>query len=144
MISPPVESKFRCTFRKQKLTRFKHLTKFKMILNKIYVRGFALTSCRFKYNDKVKDLLDSAATGDDIKPKNPEDVWSTSPYPEEAVFQKRDRDQSKKERRPRRDPKDTSIVLFPGQGAQYVGMAKHIVKIPEARDMFEIASQVLG
>lgn len=115
-----------------------------MILNKIASRGFARTSCRFKYNGKVKDLLESAATGVDSKPNNPDDVWSTSPYPQEAVFQNNYRDQSQKEKRIRKDPKNTSIVLFPGQGAQYVGMAKSLVRIPEARDMFELASQVLG
>lgn len=40
-------------------------------------------------------------------------------------------------------PENPTIVLFPGQGAQFVGMAKSLVDIPEAMDMFEIASSIL-
>lgn len=40
-------------------------------------------------------------------------------------------------------PTDPSIILFPGQGAQFVGMAKSLVDIPAAMDLFEIASDVL-
>jgi len=39
----------------------------------------------------------------------------------------------------------TSTFFFPGQGAQYVGMAGQLVKdVPKAREMFEQASEVLG
>jgi [acyl-carrier-protein] S-malonyltransferase len=54
------------------------------------------------------------------------------------------RDQAGKAFRSKTDPRETSIILFPGQGAQFVGMAKNLIKIPEARDMFELASDVLG
>lgn len=46
--------------------------------------------------------------------------------------------------RPEECPENPTIILFPGQGAQFVGMAKSLVDIPEARDLFEIASDVLG
>jgi [acyl-carrier-protein] S-malonyltransferase len=95
-----------------------------------------------KDKDKVKDLLDEAAIG--INETSPEhDNWSTSPYPEGTVFSK-NRDQSKKSKRPRKDPRDCSIILFPGQGAQYVGMAKDLIKIPEARDIYQLANEILG
>ena len=42
------------------------------------------------------------------------------------------------------DPKETSIVLFPGQGTQYVGMASKLMRFPEARRIFEVANEVLG
>lgn len=35
-----------------------------------------------------------------------------------------------------------SIIIFPGQGAQYVGMIKNIISIPKVQQMFEIASDV--
>ncbi|ALC43737.1 beg [Drosophila busckii] len=41
------------------------------------------------------------------------------------------------------DPKDTSVVLFPGQGTQYVGMAKDLLRFPGARSIFKLAHEVL-
>lgn len=115
-----------------------------MILNKCIARRFSRSSqlgC-----SKIKELLDNAVSGIDETPQEQADIWSTSPYPEGTVVARRDqgRDQSKKAKRSGIDPKNTSIVLFPGQGSSYVGMAKNLVRIPEARDMFDIASQVLG
>lgn len=46
--------------------------------------------------------------------------------------------------RPKIDPKETSIILFPGQGTQYVGMASKLMRFPEARRIFELANEVLG
>jgi [acyl-carrier-protein] S-malonyltransferase len=112
-----------------------------MILHRMHIRNLTKVS-PLRCSNKIKDLLDNAATGDDSTPQNQADIWSTSPYPTGAIHN--NRDQSKKSNRPRTDPRETSIVLFPGQGSQYVGMAKKLVKIPEARDMFEIANQVLG
>lgn len=40
-------------------------------------------------------------------------------------------------------PENPTIVLFPGQGSQFVGMAKSLVDIPAAKDLFDIASDVL-
>lgn len=45
--------------------------------------------------------------------------------------------------RPDEIPENPTIVLFPGQGSQFVGMAKSLANIPEAKDMFDIASEVL-
>lgn len=45
--------------------------------------------------------------------------------------------------RPEECPDNPTIVLFPGQGSQFVGMAKSLVDIPEAKDMFDIASEIL-
>lgn len=38
---------------------------------------------------------------------------------------------------------EASVVLFPGQGSQFVGMAKSLKKYPAAMDMFEMASEIL-
>lgn len=45
--------------------------------------------------------------------------------------------------RPEECPENPTIILFPGQGSQFVGMAKSLVNIPEAMEMFEIASDIL-
>lgn len=118
-----------------------------MILQRLGTRGIANTRQFTNYyqlgcSNRVKELLDNAALGEDVTPQNQADLWSTSPYPDGAVF--RNRDQSKKSRRPKQDPRETSIMLFPGQGSQYVGMAKGLVNIPQVKDMFEIAKEVLG
>ena len=43
------------------------------------------------------------------------------------------------------DPKDTIAFLFPGQGAQYVGMGKDVCEVyPEAAGVFEEADKILG
>ncbi|XP_017080875.1 probable malonyl-CoA-acyl carrier protein transacylase, mitochondrial [Drosophila eugracilis] len=45
--------------------------------------------------------------------------------------------------RPAIDPKETSVMLFPGQGTQYVGMGKDLLRFPGARRIFELANEVL-
>lgn len=88
----------------------------------------------------VKQLLeDATAFVDTTQPED--DQWATMPYPEGAP--KRSRDQSSKRSHPKIQPEDTSVILFPGQGAQYVGMAKDLIKFPAVIDMFEYASEIL-
>ena len=40
--------------------------------------------------------------------------------------------------------KETSIILFPGQGSQYVGMGKALADNPQAQEIYDIASGILG
>lgn len=42
------------------------------------------------------------------------------------------------------DPSDTSVILFPGDGHQHAGMAKGMISCPSARDLFEMANEMLG
>ncbi|XP_029455954.1 malonyl-CoA-acyl carrier protein transacylase, mitochondrial [Rhinatrema bivittatum] len=44
----------------------------------------------------------------------------------------------------RKCPANSSIVLFPGQGSQFVGMGKGLLKYPAVRAMFAAADKVLG
>nr|XP_039269261.1 malonyl-CoA-acyl carrier protein transacylase, mitochondrial-like [Styela clava] len=39
---------------------------------------------------------------------------------------------------------NTSTLLFPGQGSQYVGMVKNLFKYQNVKDMFDVASEILG
>ncbi|KAM8974065.1 malonyl-CoA-acyl carrier protein transacylase, mitochondrial [Pelodytes ibericus] len=44
----------------------------------------------------------------------------------------------------RRPPSNSTVVLFPGQGSQQVGMARGLLKYPNVRTMFSAAHKVLG
>ncbi|XP_055382650.1 probable malonyl-CoA-acyl carrier protein transacylase, mitochondrial [Condylostylus longicornis] len=110
---------------------------------KLFSRNIHRTSlfqCDNK-SEKIKSLLESAVIGSDIKPTSPENQWSTLPYAEGTVLK---RDQKLKSIRPARDPRECSIILFPGQGSQYVGMGKNLLSCPGSRDIFELANQVLN
>lgn len=42
------------------------------------------------------------------------------------------------------DPSLTSVLLFPGQGAQFVGMGEKLLEIPNVQGMFDLAKRILG
>jgi len=54
------------------------------------------------------------------------------------------RDQARHAFRPSINPMDTSIVLFPGQGSQFVGMGAKLVAYPGVEKMYKTASSILG
>lgn len=90
--------------------------------------------------EDVKELLENAASFNDQLPQTDEQVWSTAPYPKGAI----PRSQAIYALRPSIDPKDTTIILFPGQGTQYVGMGRQLLKYPIVNEMFEHANEILG
>ncbi|XP_064541723.1 probable malonyl-CoA-acyl carrier protein transacylase, mitochondrial [Drosophila montana] len=82
--------------------------------------------------------------------------WSSSNQTPEATATQPDASAAKRQQllnelaeplqsatRPAVDPKETSVMLFPGQGTQYVGMAKDLLRFPGARRIFELANEVL-
>ncbi|KAI8502116.1 hypothetical protein Bbelb_205280 [Branchiostoma belcheri] len=47
-------------------------------------------------------------------------------------------------RRVKKDPRKSTVFLFPGQGAQFVGMARSLLGYPNVEDIFVRARDILG
>lgn len=84
--------------------------------------------------ENVSRLLKEAATYSDAKETN----WTTTPYPADAPTSVED-----EAAKPKIDPLDTCIVLFPGQGTIKVGMVKKYLRFPQAKELFEMANEIL-
>ena len=77
----------------------------------------------------------------DIDPEFPSDV--TEKWGKYKNYNDWARSQTRHAFRPRIDPKHMSIIIFPGQGAQFVGMASKLLDYPNVGEMFKVASEVL-
>ncbi|XP_072764095.1 probable malonyl-CoA-acyl carrier protein transacylase, mitochondrial [Anoplolepis gracilipes] len=86
--------------------------------------------------ENVARLLKEAATYSDDKDPS----WTTSPYPADAPTSV----EEEKVAKPKIDPLEKCIVLFPGQGTIKVGMVQKYLRFPQARELFEIANEILN
>ncbi|XP_043288028.1 probable malonyl-CoA-acyl carrier protein transacylase, mitochondrial isoform X2 [Venturia canescens] len=93
--------------------------------------------------DEIKDegpnlteLLRGAANFNESTDK----TWATTPYPEGAPSVPEGEEISK----PKMDPLDTSVLLFPGQGILKVGAVSKYMKFPRVKELFESANSALG
>ncbi|GAU98358.1 hypothetical protein RvY_09515 [Ramazzottius varieornatus] len=91
-------------------------------------------------NRKLKNFVDEAADFVAI-PREDDQTPGQIPQPQPRL---RIQDQAKKVPRPKIDPRETSIVLFPGQGSQFVGMGEKLLKYPNVREIYGVASEILG
>lgn len=85
----------------------------------------------------LQELLDNSTVGN--RQRVSDDKWLKSPFKEANI-----RDQAAKVHRPKVNPQETTIILFPGQGVQYVGMGKSLLKLPQVETMYKCASEILG
>lgn len=86
--------------------------------------------------ENVSRLLKEAATYSDAKDTS----WATSPYPAGAPTAL----EEEKIVKPKIDPDDTSTVIFPGQGIIKAGFVKQYLRYPQAKELFELANEVLN
>lgn len=70
----------------------------------------------------------------------------TPPSPPETAAPSPDTEPEEEQRSWRRwkDPGDRSVFLFPGQGSQFVGMCRGLLKYPNVKEMFSVARRILG
>ncbi|XP_014241555.1 probable malonyl-CoA-acyl carrier protein transacylase, mitochondrial [Cimex lectularius] len=116
----------------------------------VFIRGFSRCNIANSHESpeqnvkgkSAKEMLEESSMIDEVEvTESKEEVWATSPYPKIQGSDKRN--QALFSFRPRVDPRDTSIILFPGQGTQFVGMGKNLMKIPAVKDLFEEANHIL-
>ncbi|KAK0047868.1 malonyl-CoA-acyl carrier protein transacylase mitochondrial [Biomphalaria pfeifferi] len=88
--------------------------------------------------DKLEDLLKSMST-------EPRYLSETDNFPSDLERHRQWEKQKKLASiAPKKSPSQTSVILFPGQGSQVVGMGKKLLPFPRAHDLYEEASSLLG
>ncbi|XP_041709254.2 malonyl-CoA-acyl carrier protein transacylase, mitochondrial-like [Coregonus clupeaformis] len=65
----------------------------------------------------------------------------TSPESKDQLLEN---EPTEEERRPKKKPSECSVLLFPGQGSQFVGMGRGLLKYGNVKDMFAVAQKILG
>ncbi|XP_059050993.1 probable malonyl-CoA-acyl carrier protein transacylase, mitochondrial [Achroia grisella] len=86
----------------------------------------------------LKKLLDNASSFGEAQPSDAELQWATEPYAARPDSADGDGE------RERVLPHETTVLLFPGQGSQHVGMGRLLANIPAAKELYELASSVVG
>lgn len=114
------------------LRRYIHCSKY---LRNIHSSIYLSCTKSEGYKNDLKSLLDNSVSYEENDPES--DRWTTPVYPGGR------RNRSQQSKRPSVDPTTTSVILFPGQGTQYVGMANSLIEYPCVTEMFESASEIL-
>lgn len=90
---------------------------------------------KMHYKEIVKQSLENCVVGAESAPEFPSDFDPSRRFqrmPESNAY------------RPNVDPETTSIILFPGQGSQFIGMGKSLLAYPNVKDLYENANELLG
>ncbi|KAH3775134.1 hypothetical protein DPMN_176531 [Dreissena polymorpha] len=110
------------------------------IKRRLEQKGLSLEDVEISRGPKqIEDLLESQVAPENVK-QVPIDFLS------DLDAQRRfNRNQEKHSFRPPNvSPEDTSILMFPGQGSQFVGMGKKLLRYPGVEDIYNRASEILG
>ena len=100
---------------------------------------------------KIKEHINDAATFSETHADH-QVMWPSSSYHQnetetllrEARDQKQIRSLSKVAHDPRQvDHRENTVIVFPGQGAQFVGMGSKLLHIQTVKDIFDSASEIL-
>lgn len=121
-------------------------------VNKSYLRNYVRCSEKAEFNsdkglsaedksddnseERLNKLLENSSP---LKRLAEDSIWATSPYPKGTVFQDETDDKFAYT-----DVESLSVIMFPGQGTQYVGMGSDLLQYPIVQDMFASAGEVLG
>lgn len=103
-----------------RLSRFLHLNQ---------IRCFSSKSSK---ESPLKSALENATLYDELRVKS---EWATQPYTHLPPHMENEEST---------DPREVSVILFPGQGTQYIGMGKKLFKYPGVKELYDCASEVAG
>lgn len=92
----------------------------------------------------LRRLLNDSSAFSEVAPLDRELQWATQPYTAVPGVRAAAEAEFEREARTRSAPLDASVVLFPGQGTQFVGMGQRLATVPTARRLYDLASEVLG
>lgn len=70
--------------------------------------------------------------------------WMSDIPPRELLRSATVEDEEEEATVARRAPSEASVLLFPGQGSQRVGMGRELLRYSAARELFRVAERVLG
>ena len=88
--------------------------------------------------DELEKLLKTMTT-------EPQFLSQTDSFPSDMrKFKEWQKHQESNLARPSVSPSMTSVVLFPGQGSQFVGMGKKLIHYPGVKELYEEASAIVG